>query len=110
MAGPAKLVAPDRLEIFGYRLRDTNLVRDKPRLIHTTWDCVPLDLEEGNSERVKDIGTRDVQDDGPAPATADIRGAGAVPHRDLEHADHFGAACIYETPTPLESDDVDVER
>src|SRR2546428_5565263 len=110
MAGPAELVAPDRLQILGYGVGDANLVRDEPRLIHTTRDRVSLDLEDRDPEGVEHVCARDVEDYGSAPTTADACGARAVCHRDLERADDFVAVRIDEPPTPLESDHVHVER
>src|SRR5207247_7687168 len=51
MARPAQLIAADRFKIFGLRSGDADRVRDKPRLIHTTGNCVSFDLEERDSER-----------------------------------------------------------
>src|SRR5438132_7418223 len=110
MAGPAELVAPDRLQILGYGVGDANLVREKPRLIHTTGDRVALDLEDRDPEGVEHVCARDVENYGPAPTTADAGSTGAVCHRDLERADDLVTVRIDEPPTPLESDDVHVER
>src|SRR2546425_613893 len=110
MAGPAELVAPDRLQILGYRVGDANLVREKPRLIHTTRDRVALDLEDRDPEGVEHVCARDVENYGPAPTTADAGSTGAVCHRDLERADDLVTVRIDEPPTPLESDDVHIER
>src|SRR5438128_3211153 len=109
MARPAQLVAPDRLKIVGYPLRDADLVRDKPRLIHATRDRVSLDLEDRDPEGVEHVCARDVENYGPAPATADAGSTGAICYRDLERADDFVTVRICEPPTQLESDDVHVE-
>src|SRR2546428_2556625 len=110
MAGPAELVAPDRLQILGYGVGDANLVREKPRLIHTTRDRVSLDLEDRDPDGVEHVCARDVENYGTAPATADAGGTGAVCHRYLERADDLVTVRIDEPPTPLESDDVHIER
>src|SRR2546426_8585059 len=110
MAGPAELVAPDRLQILGYGVGDANLVREKPRLIHTTRDRVSLDLEDRDPEGVEHVCARDVENYGTAPATADAGGTGAVCHRYLERADDLVTVRLDEPPTPLESDDVHIER
>src|SRR5256712_2760905 len=110
MAGPAELVAPDRLQILGYGVGDANLVREKPRLIHTTRDRVSLDLEDRDPEGVEHVCARDVENYGPAPTTADAGGTGAVCHRYLERADDLVTVRMDEPPTPLESDDVHIER
>src|SRR3989442_4077047 len=110
MAGPAELVAPDRLQILGYGVGDANLVREKPRLIHTTRDRVSLDLENRDPEGLEPVCARDVENYGTGPATADAGGTGAICHRYLERADDLVTVRIYEPPTPLESDDVHIER
>src|SRR5438445_11892774 len=81
MAGPAELVAPDRLQILGYRVGDANLVREKPRLIHTTRDRVWLDLEHRDPEGVEHVCARDVETYVTVPATADAGVTGTVLHR-----------------------------
>src|SRR5256885_2587403 len=109
VAGPAELVTPDRLAIFRDRVRNADLIRDKPRLIHPTRDGIPLDLEDRNPERVEDVRARDVQDDGPAPASAHRGRARPIHDRDAKFADGFTGVRIDEPPAPLKADDIDVE-
>src|SRR5213593_453153 len=109
MAGPAELVAADRLKIFGLGSGDADRVRDKPRLIHATGNCVSFDFEERDSERVEHVCARDVQNYGSAPATADGWGTRAICHRNLKCADDFVPVRVNEPPTPLEADDINVE-
>src|SRR5206468_6895858 len=109
VAGPAQLVTPDRFAIFRNRVRNADLVRDKPRLIHPTWDGIPLDLEDRNPERVEDVRARDVQDDGPAPASAHRGRARPINDRDAKLVDCLMAVRIDEPPAPLKADHIDVE-
>src|SRR3989442_14175145 len=89
VAGPAQLVTTDRFAIFRDRVRNADLVRDKPRLIHPTWDGIPLDLEDRNPERVEDVRARDVQDNGPAQASPHSGRARTVTDRDAKIANCF---------------------
>src|SRR5439155_25530874 len=103
VAGPTQLIATDRLG------EDARLLGHKPSLVDSTWDCVPLDLEVVDPERVEYVRARDVQDHGAAPATADAWRARAVDLRNPEFADEFPGVRIDESPAPLEPDHVHVE-
>src|SRR5207249_10619898 len=96
MAGPAELVAADRLKIFWLVSGDADRVRDKPRLIHATGNCVSFDFEERDSERVEHVCARDVQNYGSAPATADGCVNRAICHRIIESSDVLLAVPINE--------------
>src|SRR2546427_6142706 len=108
VAGPAQLVTPDCFAILRDRIGNADLVRNKPHLIHPTWDGIPLDLEDRNPERVEDVRARDVQDDGPAPASAQGGRARPINDRDTKFADCFAAVRIDEPPAPLKTDHIDV--
>src|SRR2546428_12105176 len=90
VARPAQLVASDRLG------EDARLIGHEPRLVDSTRDGVPLDLQVWDSERVEYVRARDVQDHGATPATADARRAGAVDFRNAELADEFPGVRIDE--------------
>src|SRR2546427_11473299 len=61
MSGPAQLVAADRLKIFGLRSGDADRVRDKPRLIHATGNCVLVGFEERDSPTAEHVSARYVR-------------------------------------------------
>src|SRR5438093_305167 len=102
VARPAQLVASDRLE------EDARLLGHEPRLVDSTRDGVPLDLQVWDSERVEYVRARDVQDHGTAPASADRRRAGSIDLRNPELPDEFPGVRIDESPAPLEPDHVHV--
>src|SRR5438552_15754933 len=95
--------------VLGDRLRDAELVRDEPRLVHPAGDRVPLDLEDRDAEGMEDVLARDVQDDGPAPTAAHRGGAGAIDDGHAEFANELTPVGVHEAPSPLEADAVNVE-